>query len=1106
MLIPVKSACALIMLASLTEFAAVAEPTVAQVPQATQQAHKAATGTIIDDEGEPVIGATVMVVGKPSLGGVTDIDGKFSIANVPVGSKLKITSVGYAPMEVQWKGTPLDLKMAQSATNLDEVVVVAMGIKRKEASLTYATQEVRSDEIMKVQDANFVNALNGKVSGVTIQQSAGGAGGTSKITLRGNKSVMGNNAPLIVVDGVPMTNQVKGAGSSWDSGSGLDYASSSEGGDALSLINPDDIESINVLKGANAAALYGSAAANGVLMITTKKGKEGKISITLNSNVTFDKPLSTPALQSVYGSNIRLNAQTGEAYMMDMGAWGNRIGQYTDAQMAYSNAKLRSYAKDDVNDFFKTGTTWNNSIAISGGTQKIRNYFSYANSNSSGMMPNNTYNRNTFSFRQNYNLFNNKVRIDLSINYVYAKTKNRPGGGTVMNPLYDLYRMPRNVDMDYYRENYMNPEGTWESQDISYLNSSGQSVIGRTQLSGPMQRWAYQSTAGNNNPYWLQYMNRSQQTEERVYGSATVVWDIWDGLSAQARMNVDRAKFNGFTNRYATTMNVAQMEDFGIYGQDIYSSNDWYVDALLSYNKTFNKTYSVSAASGWVGHTNRGKSQTIWTKASYFDPLAMRYMPTRINYFEPTARWGGNGMSHGKSSNWDQGWFITGQFGYKDMVFVEGSYRIDWYRAFRQFQDRGTPDHYGYWSLGANTLVHRWVELPQWINNLKVRASYSEVGNSIPNEVFAKGTENLVTGALAVSSYGYFDNPLPEKSKSAEAGFDISFLNNRINWDLTYYHADLTNSYFLAATTGGKTKPVNTGLIRNQGVETTISVLNVWGDWTWRSGLNIAYNDNKIKETYRDEQGNWAKMEQSIANGSVVVRYCTDDYNTNGNYQGGSYGDIFALDFRRNDDGSIYINPDSGTPVKSTTDYVYLGNMNSKWNLGWSNTITWKDLSLYFLISGRIGGKFISLTEAYLDYAGTSQRTADARMKAEAEGIYWTNAAGVQKPGMYVDGQLVPVEDYYKTIGGQTFASEYVYDATNFRLGELSISYSLRNLFNGYLKGVTLSAVGRNLFFIYKKSPSDPDIALTTKNGLGAFDIFNMPSARSFGVNLKVEF
>ena len=314
-----------------------------------------------------------------------------------------------------------------------------------------------------------------------------------------------------------------------------------------------------------------------------------------------------------------------------------------------------------------------------------------------------------------------------------------------------------------------------------------------------------------------------------------------------------------------------------------------------------------------------------------------------------------------------------------------------------------------------------------------------------------------------------------------------------LNWDLTYYHTGLYNNYFLQATTGGKSKPVNTGLIRNQGIETTVSYsLGFAKDWMWRTSVNFSYNDNKIVKTFKDEQGKSSKLEQKIAGGNIVVRYD----------EGGSYGDMYALDFRRNDDGSIYLSS-NGAPQLSNNSYVYLGNMNSKFQLGWGNTISWKDLSLYFLVSGRIGGKVISLTEAYLDYQGVSKRVGDARLAAEANpDLQWNG-----KPAMVMpDGNLAPIEEYYKAVGGNMFGSQYVYDATNFRLAELSLGYSFHNLFGGVISNLSLSVVGRNLFFIYKDAPVDPDIALSTKNGLGAFDIFNMPATRSVGVNLKIDF
>ncbi len=1071
-------------------------------PETSQAAGvKIVTGTVTDTSGETLIGLTVRVAGT-QVATVTDFEGNYSI-KVPAGSnELEFSYIGYQTQKKVVKGNSLNVVMQSDDKVLDEVVVTAMGIQRKESSLTYATQELKGEELMRVQDANFVNSLQGKAAGVTISQSAGGAGGTSKILLRGNKSVMGNNQPLIVIDGIPMTNQVGGAASSWASGGeSLTYASSSEGGDALSLVNPDDIESINILKGANAAALYGSAAANGVLMITTKKGKEGKISVTVNSNVNFETPLVLPQIQNRYGASVTF--APGTPGTLERTSWGKDITTQTAEELAYQgefgNVRLRNYAQDDINDFFDLGTTFNNSVSISGGTEKVRTYFSYANSYSNGMVPNNTYQRNTFNFRQSYSLFKDKLKVDLALNYVHANTKNRPGGGTVLNPLYDLYTMPRNIDMNYYRKNYSG-QGSWTSNTYGYYDASQTWVpSATTTLTGEKQQWAY-DMATNNNPYWLVNRNHSETTEERAYGYITASYEIIDGLRVQGRLNMDRAKYTGFSKRYASTWNPSDIVDYGMYGNDKIWSNDVYVDAMLSYNKNI-KDFSVSASVGYVGHTTKSETQKIWTRATSFSYTESTSLPTMINFFEPSASWGGNNLSeYSKGSNWDQGLFATAQIGYKDYVYVEGSYRQDWYRAFKQFSYRGTPDNYGYFSVGANTLMHRYVKMPQWITHLKLRASYSEVGNSIPNVVYNQGSMNLITGAVSGSGYGYFENPIPEKSKSIEAGFDVSFFQNALNWDLTYYHTDLCNSYFLQATTGGKTRPVNTGKIRNQGIETTLSYsLYFAKDWMWRTSANFSYNENDIVNTYTDANGNASKLEQRIGGGNLVVRY----------EKGGSYGDMYAFDFRRNSDGSIWLSSD-GTPQMDTRNYAYLGNMNSKFQLGWGNTFTWKDLSLYFLINGRIGGKVISFTEAYLDYQGVSKRVGDARDYAIANNLYWTAPDGTQKEAMRLDdGRLVPCIEYYQSISGggaNPIASEYLYDGTNFRLAELSIGYTFRNLFHGAIKNLSLSFVGRNLFFIYKDAPVDPEISLSTKNGLGAFDVFNMPATRSFGVNLKLEF
>ena len=904
-----------------------------------QQKQRTIKGTVSDEYGEPLIGVSVLVQGT-TTGTITDIDGNYTLEILNDEAVLEFSYIGYQKISLRVAGaSSFNIIMKEDAQQLNEVVVTAMGIERKEKSLTYATQQVKGDELMKVQDANFVNALSGKASGVTITPSAGGAGGASKILLRGNKSILGNNSPLIVIDGVPMTNNVNGQ-TGFDGGSNLTYSSTSEGSDPLSLVNPDDIESLNILKGANAAALYGSAAANGVLMITTKKGKEGRISINVSSSATFDRPLLTPKIQNVYGATVDPTAET-----LSVDSWGKKLSDLTADELNYSGAKLRNTASnDDVNDFFRTGATFNNSISVSGGTETVRTYFSYANSYSDGMMRNNNYKRNTLSFRQSYSLFNKKLNVDLSLNYVQAKTKNRPGGGTVMNPLYDLYRMPRNVDLNYYKENYYIENGKWTSNEQSYFDSKNNKwTTGTVELTGPKQEWAYWQN-GMNNPYWMVNTRNSISEEERAYGYISANYQIIDGLKIQGRLSLDRTKMKGTSERMATTWNISAMEDYGMYGQDLNWINEVYVDALLSYDKQI-KDFSISATTGWTGHTLKGETQKLWAKATTAN-WKHDTMPTLINFFEPSVSQGNvSERSYTLSSNWDKGLLFTGQIGWQEKVYLEGSYRRDWYRAFKQYSYRGTPTNYGYFSVGANALLHQIVTLPEVITNLKVRASYSEVGNSIPNVLYNARNTDPLTGAAVPSSYSYFNNPIPEKTKSFEAGFDISLFGSALNWDMTYYNSAMHNSYLTISDLGGLKKPVNAGVIRNQGIETTLSYnLAFAKDWMWRTSVNFSYNYNKIEKTYTKEDGTSAKLEQSIAGGKVMVRYD----------EGGSYGDLYAQDFKRNEDGSIKLV--NGAPQLDTQNYVYLGNMNSKFNLGWSNTINYKDFSLYFLINGRIGG------------------------------------------------------------------------------------------------------------------------------------------------------
>lgn len=1125
-----------------------------------QPQYGTAKGTVVDESGEPVFGAVVFVVGTTNSC-MVDFDGNFELANVKMGSDIRAQLMGYACDDQVWNGKDLKFVMKEESTALDEVVVTAMGIMRKEKSLTYATQLVKADDLFKAPDANLINSLEGKVSGITITPSAGGAGGASKITLRGNKSIMGDNAPLIVVDGVPMTNSIRGQ---VGDAANITYASSTEGSDPLSMINPDDIESMNVLKGANAAALYGSRAANGVVMITTKKGKEGKMEVAFNSGTTFDTPLLTPRLQNSYGGYVAAENK------LNYNSWGDAMGSATrpnefvygvdkqyfkdvnadDSQNTFT-AYLRNQAQDDINAFYGVGVNTNNSLSVSGGTEKIQTYVSYSNSHSIGMIESNRYNRNTFAFRQTYRLWD-RVTLNANVSYNQTKTKNRVGGGTVGNPIYHLYTTPRDVDMEYYKE-VKDATGEWWSSgdsdgkgtqiyftDIKETNKdkgnfTATKNVGKVLLTGPMQQYAFQGPTYNN-PYWLTNVNNSEVNEDRFSASFSGNIEIIEGLNLQGRVSIDNSKYSNETKTYATTWGPVEMNRYGSYWLSNSTTSEIYTDYMLSYNKEFAKDWSVSASAGYVGHTLTGSDVVTNIGAATFDTHDSQYsiptqIPTQINMFEPS--YGGAGVtSKSKSSNWDQAVLATAQIGWRDVVFIDGSYRHDWYRPFKQFAYLGTKESYGYFGVGANAIISDMVELPRWFNYAKYRLSYSEVGNSIPNVLYNSASTNAYLGTTTTSSRNRF-TPIPEKTKSFETGLEMQFLRDCLTADITYYNSAMHNSYLEIAGTNGKMQPVNSGIIRNQGVELTLGYdWKINKDWRWQTNVNFSYNHNKIVETSKDRMGNSKDMSTSIANGRIQLLY----------RKGGSYGDLYITDFTRyncdvyeatdangkvtyntvgegkllNKKGDLYI-AKNGKPqlggyatvteegnirVRETNKkfQTYAGNANSPYQLSWSNTFTYKDFTLYFLINGRIGGKVVSLTESYLDRWGASERTGEARLAAEKNGWYMEDG----RHGMKLnDGRdMIAVEDYY-TFLGNTEASSYIYDATNFRLRELSLGYTFRNLFGEY-KNLSISFVCRNLFFIYNSAPVDPDISLSTANGLGGIDVFNYPSPRQFGLNIKL--
>ncbi len=1028
-----------------------------------QQNERTVTGVVKDKSGEPLIGVNVVLKGT-ATGTITGLDGDFML-QVPASGVLEISYIGYKTVEVKLTSSnTYDVVLHEDTEVLSEVVVTAMGIERKASSLTYATQTVKNTELTRARDVNFVNALQGKSAGLTITPNSSGAGGgASKILLRGQSSMIGNNQPLIVLDGVPLANGMQsqvGAGSLMNGGA-------RDGGDILSTINPDDVASMTILKGANAAALYGSAANNGVIVITTKGGRQGNLRVDVSSNSTFERAIMLPELQTSFGGTV--NGYRG----VDFDGWGPALSSITSDEMSRYPYLTKDSGYDKLKDFYGTGMTFTNSVALSGGTEKMSTYFSYANTTQRGVFEQNKFKRHNIMFKQTYNLFNNKLHLDFSLNYINQRLNNRPSVGKTYSSIFGMYRTPANIDMRYFKENYAHT-GTLEDDMVSDLEYGNRHLINE-----PIQTWNWYDQYVNN-PYWILNMLNNETITNRLLSSFTAKYDIIDGLSAQARLSVEQNFIEETDSKYATT-NRESRTKAGI----SYVGNNWnrniFSDYLLTYNKRFLDKIDFNVTAG--ASLRRVKSGSVST---YNEMDTAAIYPNIFLPQNDKART--DSKSATTTQTWDNNWetaiFATTQIGFWDYAYIDASFRTDWSKAFQQFAEEGKYKSFSYWSLGGNVLLKDLIaKHNDKVNSLKLRASYSVVGNSIPNVVYAAQTLDFATGALSAKA-APFHNPKPETTSSFEVGFDGAFFNNAFDFDVTFYNTVLDNQVMQISTSSGQNQYVNSGKVRNRGIEVTANYnWRINRDWAWYTGITFAYNNNKILETYTPEGSDVPNpIELDISN-RFRIKFV----------EGGSYGDIYMNEIMRDENGNMLVDQ-NGNPRMTSDFSKKVGNNTANTTFGWHNTFTWKDLSLYILLDGKIGGKVVSITEAELDAYGLSQRTADARIN-NPNGLTGVN-----------DGKTVnvPWENYYTTIG-LTTTDDYVYDATNIRVREVSLGYTFRDLF-GPSKSLSLSVIARNLGFIYKNSPVDPDISVTAANALSGIDIYSLPTTRSFGINIKATF
>ena len=1015
-----------ICFALMTSFCLIA-PATALRSYAQEGGGSTLEGLIKDDSG-PLLGATV-IVKNTTRGTTTDMDGKFRLEGLQPGDVLQVTYVGYDPYEVTYTGqTTLDILMTTTANQLNAVVVTAMGIERQSKTLSYAAETVGGDDVADIKSVNMINALQGKAAGLQITPNSTGAGGSSKILFRGNKSINGSNQPLVVVDGVPLMMNITSeqVNSNW--------GAQRDGGDAMSTINPDDIASISLLKGASAAALYGAVAANGAIMITTKSAMAGRLAVNVSSNTTIATPLSLPEFQNTYGANGQYS-------------WGD---------------KLASKAPDYAEKFFRTGWTTNNSISINGGAEDLRAYFSYGNVTSGGITPENDYSQHTLNAKVGFDLFNDHIKVDFNAKYVNQHISNQPAGGFVFNPLVGTYTFPRGGDWNGYKSNFETYNG---------------------ELNANVQNWVTTTDETNSNPYWLLNRERPVVERNRYEFGGSIKYQIIDGLSLTGRMRYERADEHYVRNHYASS--YGNKYTYGKMDDNRYFSEQLYADLLAQYNHTWDD-FSLNATLGTSMMQTRSNNVSLLYEQSKFVAPGNggAYYP---NIFNPSNFYM-NGTTMGLERKRLNSVFGAVTFGFKEALFLDVTARNDWSSALAY------TDGYSFFypSVGASLLLNRFVDMGRNIDLFKFRGSYSIVGNDVPvyktNPRYTYGDQGAINPPESVP----FRTLKPEKTHSFEVGFDGEFFQHRLHVNATYYKTNTKNQYFevtLPWESGYKSQFVNAGNVQNQGFELTAGWFQDFGnEFTWSTDLNLSYNDNKIIELFDGIQDG---VTVSNLGGAKVILY-----------EGGQYGDLYVRTLKRDESGKLVTETPEGAdyqiPVnggEQNSDLKYMGNMNSKWNMGWNNTFRYKDLTLSMLIDFRIGGKVVSMTEATLDGYGVSERTGRARDRGYVmrEGIKFSN-----------------VKAYYDVVGATSFNSvynveDYVYDATNVRMREISLGYTFRNLF-GQSKNLTLAFIARNLFFFYKDAPMDPDVSMGTGNGLQGFDVFNLPTTRSFGLNVKLNF
>jgi len=1019
----------------------------------------AVTGTITDNNGNPMVGVSVVVKGT-KRGVTTDAAGKFSI-EASKGETLIVSIIGFQTREVKLgEQTNLSLSLAPFSAQMTEVVVTALGIRKQARALGYSTTEVAGSEISGSREVNIGNALTGQVAGVSVAGDATGPYGSSRITIRGNASLSGNNQPLYVIDGVPFDNTNQGSAGQWG---GADL------GDGLSNVNPDDIESIQVLKGVAASALYGYRGGNGAILITTKSGAKSKgIGVEVNDNATANKVYDYRDYQYTYGQGLlgvkpttAAAAQAAPYYSWGAALDGSQAVNYVGQNYAYSPFKKT------FEDFYRTGTTNQVSVALTGSNDKGHFRLGMSDLALNTVIPNSNMTQQVLNFNSTYNI-TKKLQMTLTGNYLFENVKNRASysdapGNLIASTLY----LANSFDIRLMKNRLVNPDGTeWLPGTDTYFE----------------------------NPYYIAYDYQNATSRNRLTGALTLKYNLLDWLFIQGQVQRDGYIFDV---TQVTPSGVEYTRSDGIHGGNLTQYEDNFREQnssfMLGVNKKFGEHFSLNAFAG--GNQQDDVTQYFGVGAvpgsgnnaagpfqiyGFYSANNISTKPFGIDY------------SHLRVNSL----FASADLGFNNYLFLTATARNDWFSTLAV-----NSDHYLYPSVAASFVFSDALKLPWWVSFGKLRASYAGGSNGDQTAYQNTLTYGLQGYSVSGQPVGYVAgggtipnaNLSPVKIQEKEIGANLQFLNNRLGIDVAYYDKQTSKDIVeltVSPTSGYGSDVVNIGKISNKGVELLLTGTPFkTRNFAWDVSFNIAQNNSKVL---------YLGGLPSIVIGGAYPRWGSEV--SISNVVGLPYGQIMGYGYTTDQKGQREFK--NGEPVQSA-QVEPLGSSVYKETGGFKNTFTYKSWSLSVLLDFKYGAKIYSGTNLLLDYYGLQKNTLQGRQ------------GGFVGKGDDVSGApnttAVPAQTYWQDIsadGNDHIAQEFVYDASFIKLRALTLGYSLpTNVIQGtFIKGVTVTAVGRNLWTIMKHVPNiDPESSLNNGNGQG-LELSGYPATRNMGVNINLKF